>query len=231
MKCCRVTRGHVSFSASARASSTIRCSQGLLHSLLSSACSFTHSYWFFIDPRSPPVPPILTLPSYQPPPPSPPFSKCKVKRKTELDIDFFADFSLPLPLFPSSCVDPASLSLSLSRTSNLSKKASVRWTPRCGEERCWGSFWITAPTYEKRCNATFDLQLEAIIVKVQKYKQRLECQKKKNTDLSAGRNLSERASTYQLEFRHTVNNTAGRKKILFMRVWCTGNCWKRSRPV
>lgn len=33
-------------------------------------------------------------------------------------------------------------------------------------------------------------------MQVQKYKKRLECQK----DLSAGGNLSERASTYQLEF-------------------------------
>lgn len=57
-------------------------------------------------------------------------------------------------------------------------------------------------------------------MQVQKYKKRLECQeeKKKEKDLSTGRNLSERASTYQLEFCHTVNNTAGPTKNVVMHV-------------
>ena len=178
MKCCRVTPGHVSFSAGARASSTIRSSQGLLHSLLSSACSFTHSYWFFIDLRCPPVPPLLILPPIHHrrlslPPPSP---SARWNGRPSLTLISSPTF-LSLSLYFCSGSDPASPS----RAANLSERAAARWTPRCGEERCWGSVWITAPTYEKRSNSTSDPQLEDIMVQVQKYKKRLECQREKNT--------------------------------------------------
>lgn len=165
MKCCRVTPGHVSFSASARSSSTIHSIQGLLHSLLSSACSFTHSYWFFIDLRCPPVPPLLILPPIHHhgpnlPPPSP---SARWNGRPSLTLISLPTF-LSLSLYFCSRVDPSSPS----HTANLSEKAVARWTPRCGKERCWGSFRTTDPTYEKRCNSTFDLQPKAIIVQVQK---------------------------------------------------------------
>lgn len=124
--------GHVCFSASAIASPTIFSSQGLLHSLLSSACSFTHSYWFFIDLRCPPVPPLVLHPPLPPSHPSFPSPSARWKG------------SPSLTLISSPSLDFCSGSLSRSHTANLGEKAAARQTPRCGEERC---VWITPPIY------------------------------------------------------------------------------------
>ena len=119
IKCCRVTPGHVSFSVSARAFSTIRSSQGLLHSLLSSAC-FTHSYWFFIDLRSPPVPPLFILSPihHQPwcPPPFPVLLQVQGEKEDRVWHWFLRRLFSPSPsipvlvsTLPPSLVRPASL--------------------------------------------------------------------------------------------------------------------------
>lgn len=112
----RVTSGHVSVPAGARASSTIRSSQGL-HTLLSSAC-FTHWYWFFIDLRSPPVPPLLIHHHRLGPHP---FSECKVKKEARAWHWFLHRLFSPPPSISVLVLRPCLL---LSRTANLSEKAA-----------------------------------------------------------------------------------------------------------